>query len=84
MACCVDVHKANLKMIEYDNLEHWLEYQQHVYVERNTCTWNSTWCRWYATWCTSRGEASKVRQHVRVQLLRRRLVQHQLVKQRPL
>lgn len=31
----VDIHKANLKAMGYDNLEHWLEYPQHVYVGRN-------------------------------------------------
>lgn len=35
MARRVDVHKANLKARGYDNLEHWLEDPQHVYIGRN-------------------------------------------------
>ena len=35
MARRVDVHKANLKMMRYDSLDHWLEDSQHVYVGRN-------------------------------------------------
>lgn len=35
MARRVDIHKANLKAIGYDNLEHWLEDPDHVYVGRN-------------------------------------------------
>ena len=31
----VDVHKASLKIMGYDNLEHWLEDPRHVYVGRN-------------------------------------------------
>ena len=31
----VDVHKADLKVMWYENLEHWLESPQHVYVGRN-------------------------------------------------
>lgn len=35
MARRVDVHKANLKAMGYENLEHWMEDPQHVYVGRN-------------------------------------------------
>jgi hypothetical protein len=35
MARRVNVHKANLEAMGYDNLEHWLEDPQHVYVGRN-------------------------------------------------
>ena len=35
MARRVDVHKANLKAMGYNNLEHWLEDPDHVYVGRN-------------------------------------------------
>lgn len=34
MARRVDAHKANLKMRGHDNLEHWLEDPQNVYVVR--------------------------------------------------
>lgn len=34
MARRVDVHKANLEAMGYDNLEHWLEDNQNVYVGR--------------------------------------------------
>ena len=35
MARRVDIHKANLKAMGYDNLEHWLEDPDHVYVGRD-------------------------------------------------
>lgn len=35
MSCRVDVHRANLKAMGYNSLEHWLEDPQHVYVGRN-------------------------------------------------
>ena len=35
MARRVDVHKANLKAMGYDSLEHWLKNPKHVYVGRN-------------------------------------------------
>lgn len=35
MARRVDVHKASLKAMGYDSLEHWLKDSNHVYVGRN-------------------------------------------------